>query len=317
MDTGSLVHNASCGALDAHFLLQLAHQVFSAAHGYLLVEDDSGDNFNHQGSWFVVKSRVETFLETGAQKLVDDTSPFFSFARPQQRSEPPTDPAGIDGCSSKTLGRWKGDAHRLAPYQYADGSMVKIPRGGRRPVSKEQLRMLGFSSAHLDLKQKLTEDQRQQLIGNTETWSTVQSDKQKHQLLSSSSWQERFGADAGSELAAGCVRFRGRAPAATAASFIASLPTSWTDERLLVHLIAQSLTRRGTYVRLDNQAPMVASEFCRRTIDPTMWTWKVVMSHKWRRPGHITLLELVAVLDCAQATSANNRLAPFQCAGAD
>ena len=36
MDTGSLVHNASCGALDAHFLLQLAHQVFSAAHGALV-----------------------------------------------------------------------------------------------------------------------------------------------------------------------------------------------------------------------------------------------------------------------------------------
>ena len=113
------------------------------------------------------KPPLDWFLRRNCSKLVDDNRPFFTFARPFPRSEPPQDPAGYDRCDTKTLGRWRGDAYRLAPYQYSEDNLVRTPQGPRRLLSDEQLRMLGFNSDALDLKQKLTEDQRGQLIGNT------------------------------------------------------------------------------------------------------------------------------------------------------
>jgi len=113
------------------------------------------------------KPPLEWFLRRGCTKLIDDGRPFFTFARPMPRAEPPRDPAGYDRCDAKTLGRWRGDAYRLAPYQYSEDNLVKTPQGPRRLLSDEQLRLLGYNSDALDLKQKLTEDQRGQLIGNT------------------------------------------------------------------------------------------------------------------------------------------------------
>ena len=113
------------------------------------------------------KPPLEWFLRRGCTKLIDDGRPFFTFARPMPGAEPPRDPAGYDRCDAKTLGRWRGDAYRLAPYQYSEDNLVKTPQGPRRLLSDEQLRLLGYNSDALDLKQKLTEDQRGQLIGNT------------------------------------------------------------------------------------------------------------------------------------------------------
>ena len=129
-------------------------------------------------------------------------------------------------------------------------------------------------------------------------------DEAKTSRLQSSSWQARFGPEAGNLPTAASLRARGRVQSQEVAGFIRSLPTSWADEQLLVYLISQNVTHRGTDVRLSNQAPMIASDFCRRTVDPTMWSWKVVMSHK--RPGHITLLELVAILDLLKRQSRTN-----------
>lgn len=57
--------------------------------------------------------------------------------------------------------------YRLAPYQYSDNSLVRGASGPRRLTSDEQLRMLGFNSDHLGLKQKVTEDQKQQMLRAT------------------------------------------------------------------------------------------------------------------------------------------------------
>ena len=40
--------------------------------------------------------------------------------------------------------------------------------------------------------------------------------------------------------------------------------------------------------------PFVAADFGRRSVDPTLWQWKVLLSYKWKQQGHITLLESVA-----------------------
>eukprot|EP00435_Cladocopium_sp_Y103_P045377 s505_g13.t1 len=167
---------------------------------------------------------LEWFLRRGCTKLIDDGRPFFTFARPLARSSPPSEPAGYDRCDSKTLGRWRGDAYRLAPYQYSEDNLVKTPQGPRRLLSDEQLRMLGYNSDALDIKQKLSEDQRGQLIGNTfpvlvvarllaglccrpedcegldltaELWKVWKSNEDRVQQLKEASWSVRFGPGVG------------------------------------------------------------------------------------------------------------------------
>lgn len=82
-----------------------------------------------------------------------------------------------------------------------------------------------------------------------------------------------------------------------------------SDEQLLTYLITRNVSHRGTDVKLDHGVPFSASDFCRRSIDPTHWEWKVVLSYKWKQPNaHITQLETVAVLDLMRKlsrTSAN------------
>ena len=68
------------------------------------------------------KPALSTMRDAGSRKLVDEGEPFFTFTRPQARTVPPPDPAGLAGCSQKVLGRWKGDSYRLAPYQYQHGA---------------------------------------------------------------------------------------------------------------------------------------------------------------------------------------------------
>ena len=209
---------------------------------------------------------------------------------------------GLQTALLKVLGRWKGDAWRLAPCQYQDANMIRSSNGNRRPSSREQLRMLGFVSKHLDGKLKLTEDVKQQLIGNSwaavtvarllsacllwscdlchELWEGWKEETRCCQQLQAASRQISFNTEGSSPCVLGSFLHAAKAPSAKAASFISSLPTSWTDEQLLAHLISQNVTHRGSDVRLDMQAPLMASDFCRRSTDPAMRNWKAVMSHK-------------------------------------
>jgi hypothetical protein len=57
-------------------------------------------------------------------------------------------------------------------------------------------------------------------------------------------------------------------------------------------------------VNLDHGIPFSASDFCRRSVDPTHWEWKVLLSYQWKQPhAHITQLETVAVLDLMRKLS--------------
>ena len=61
----------------------------------------------------------------------------------------------------------------------------------------------------------------------------------------------------------------------------------------MIYLVSRGVSHRASDVRLDTGVPFVASDFCRRT----HWQWKVIMSYKWRKSGHITQLEAIAVQD--------------------
>eukprot|EP00435_Cladocopium_sp_Y103_P004459 s2071_g1.t1 len=271
------------------------------------------------------KPPLDWFLRKNCSKLVDDGRPFFTFARPIAKSEPPRNPAGYDRCDAKTLGRWRGDAYRLAPYQYSESNLVKTAQGPRRLLSDEQLRMLGYNSDALDLKQKLSEDQRGQLIGNTFPvlvvarllaalglkpeqvgdrdvtaflWQVWHDAEQRVQQLKEASWSVRFGPGAGG--AVGGLRHLLDVPGAPSPSPRSLLDPNeaLTDEQLLVYMITRNVSHRGTDVNLDHGIPFSASDFCRRSVDPTHWEWKVTLSYKWKQPhAHITQLETIAVLD--------------------
>ena len=281
------------------------------------------------------KPPLSKFLRAGCCKFVDDGEPFFTFARPFPRAEAPASPAGLDRCDKKTLGRWRGDAYRLAPYQYQDKNLARAPTGPRRLLSDEQLRMLGFNSDHLDMKQKVSEDQRQQLIGNTfpvvvvarllcglvldpahvhdrnvtnDLWEIWQGLENRVKQLKQANWSARFGPGAGG--APGTERLRLRKPAFSLGSprSILDLHDSLTDEQLLTYMITRSVSHRGTDVKLDHGVPFCASDFCRRSIDPTHWEWKVALSYKWKQPNaHITQLEAVALLDLLRKLSRSQK----------
>ena len=274
-------------------------------------------------------------LREDAVKLCEPDQPFYTFARPHPKSVPPAHPTGYEQCDQKTLGRWKGDAYRLAPYQYQERNLVRSPQGVRRLQADEQLRMLGFNSDHLSLKQKLNEDQRQQLVGNTwpvllvarlllglifteneatdrdlsaELWQIWRSLEDRTHQLSQPSWSRKFGPSLGTE--PGLLRLRKDVLEMADFSARARIDphSTLTDEELLIYMVSRGVSHRGTDVRIDTGVPFVASDFCRRSLDPTHWEWKVLMSYKWKKPGQITQLEAVAVQDLLKKLGRGNNL---------
>ena len=104
----------------------------------------------------IVKPPPNLFLESGAKKAADNEEPFLTFTRPIMRQAPPESPAGVDRASAKALQRWRGDSFRLPPYAYEQHNLAVDKSGPRRLLPAEQLRMMGFTSSHLNLKGKMT-----------------------------------------------------------------------------------------------------------------------------------------------------------------
>ena len=60
----------------------------------------------------------------------------------------------------------------------------------------------------------------------------------------------------------------------------------------------RAATHKGGEIRIRDGAPLATGVACRQSIDPTHWTWKVLLSYQWKEPGqHINVLETAAVLD--------------------
>lgn len=109
---------------------------------------------------------LEWFLMPGAKKAEAEDQPFATFTRPIPRRNPHSDP-GYEEASEKALKRWQGDAYRLQPYQYELRNLVTDVSGQRRLHPTEQLKLMGFNSNHLEVKSKLSNDQKAQMIGNS------------------------------------------------------------------------------------------------------------------------------------------------------
>eukprot|EP00439_Symbiodinium_sp_Y106_P001984 s9449_g1.t1 len=194
---------------------------------------------------------------------------------------------------------------RLPPRHYVDANMVKGSSGVRRLQSDEQLRMFGFFSDHLSFKQKVSEDQRQQLIACS--WPAVVAARLLVNLvLPLEEAKDRELVEC--QVRAGVERvnmdhFRtlGVTQSDLPVRLALDPEQKLSDEQFLAMLVGRNVSHKlGTDVRLDMGLPFVAADFGRRSVDPTLWQWKVLLSYKWKQQGHITLLESVAVLDSAR-----------------
>ena len=267
---------------------------------------------------------LEWFLEKGASKMKGPDDPFATFTRPIPRQSPPDSPAGLDQASERAKKRWQGDSFWLQVYQYEERNLVVDKNGPRRPLPEEQLRMMGFCSNHLTAKNRLSNDLKGQMIGNSFSaisvarllvglvatpeqcknkdvtlllWQVRQQKEQKARQ-EDKPWKIRFSSvAAGAPGAVSLVHEILPSPVAPLRSLID--PQGWlTDEEALSYLLARNGTHRNAEIRVDLGMPYAVGELCRQSVDPTHWVWKVLLSYAWKEKGqHINVLELVAVLD--------------------
>eukprot|EP00438_Fugacium_kawagutii_P008177 Skav214671 [mRNA] locus=scaffold923:459186:464944:+ [translate_table: standard] len=273
------------------------------------------------------KPDLRWFLRQGTEKLAAPGEPFFTFTRPIVRKEPPPSPAGLERASEKARRRWRGDGFRLPPYAYEDQNLAKDQAGPRRLQPDEQLKMMGFTSTHLNLKSRMSNDEKGHFIGNgfhavvvarllaglvldpmhhqeedltKQLWTTwkLTEDKacQEHQP-----WKQRFGVSVQRDQGVVSLRARVSPPANLPLKLKLDPQDRLTDEELLAYQLTRRATQKGCDIRVDLDQPFSYGAFCRHSIDPGNWKWKVLLSYKWKQGGqHINVLETTAALDLAR-----------------
>lgn len=281
------------------------------------------------------KLPLETFLKAGCRKMAEPSQPFATLTRPKARQHPPEQPAGLEQCTAKAIRRWKGDAHRVQPYQYEDRNLVLDPSSGpRRPTAEEQLRLMGFTSSHLTIKKKLTNDEKQQLIGNSfhaivvarllcrlvctqdevqgqnltailwETWTQLE----EKAALEEKPWQQRFGLKAAGVSGVVGLRKLLLPQADLPLRAFVDPGNRLTDEEFLAYLLTRVATHRNGELRVDLGQPYSSGTICRQSVDPGSWTWKVLLSYKWKEKScHINVLESIAILDLTRKLAKDQR----------
>eukprot|EP00435_Cladocopium_sp_Y103_P034076 s3144_g8.t1 len=215
-------------------------------------------------------------------------------------------------------------------YHYENRNMVLDPHGPRKLKPDEQLRLMGFPSNYLELKSRLSADQKSQLIGNSyavvavarllaglvvredqatgkdltallwAVWKRLET-KGQHETQP---WKLRFGSAAAGISGVGSLRMEVCQLAGLPLRQYLDPERRLTDEELLVYLLTRNGTHRGTDIRMDLGTPYAVGEMTRQSIDPSSWTWKVLMSYAWKRKDqHINVLETIAVLDLLRKLS--------------
>jgi len=116
--------------------------------------------------------------------------------------------------------------------------------------------------------------------------------------LESQPWKQRFGLAFGVASGVTTLREQLSVPPSVALKELMDPLGKLSDEELLAYLFTQKATQKGSDIRVDLNMPFGLGDACRHSVDPTNWTWKVLMSYAWKQAGqHINTLETVAVLD--------------------
>ncbi|CAK0793653.1 unnamed protein product, partial [Prorocentrum cordatum] len=219
-------------------------------------------------------------------------------ARPS--SLQPTRPAGIARASPEAKARWKKDDHRyhVGLYERACLLQHEATMELRPPTAKEGEVLLGYDRGYTECAVKdgsgsSSETARCFLLGNSfsvyaVTWLL------QHALVADEYQPRLWGPQAL------CRIGRCRTPWNDNAVYHQSDNYQYQPEaeQLARHYLSIA-ERGGTDVRLDVHLPFRHRAWRRVSLEPNVWTWKVISSYRWRAGigKHINALEIQAAVN--------------------
>ena len=238
-----------------------------------------------------------TWLDTGAEYVpASEAARLPTAVRRIPRRRPPERPAGLHRCDAAAKQRWAEENYATPPYQFHESYLVRDALGHwRRPNANEREVLLGFRKYHTlcavrssaaKHDPKGTEIIRESLLGNTfhvivVAWLLAHlavAWRYLPELPAISSIRE-----AGQRLRNGPLREE-------------ESTRGFSVEQLLVLEHVRHADHKGSDVRLDTGALMSPSVWPRKSINPQLWRWAVILAFKWWAAAHINELELRTVL---------------------
>ena len=211
-----------------------------------------------------------------------------------KRKKPPKEPAGIEQCNEADIERWTMDEFRYPPYQYQEEHLLYNSHGFQvTPTSTERDKLLmyppGITAEVLASSMRKDpvkyEDDRLCALGGGFHCGSVAV------LLNRAmrSWGYNVEKLVPQTMV---LDYFGRPLVDTDA-----LPEArHSREKVLASAIVAHQSHTGGDVRSIPGREFQGDTWPRMGIDPSWWTWKVVVSHPWDNEESINMLEARAVL---------------------
>ncbi|CAK0868476.1 unnamed protein product [Prorocentrum cordatum] len=212
----------------------------------------------------------------------------------------PTRPAGIARASPEAKARWKKDDHRYHVGLYENACLLQheATMELRPPSAEEREVLLGFDRGYTECAVKdgsgsSLETTRCFLLGNSFSVYAV-SWLLQHSLVADEFQPQLW------EPHALCHTGKCRAPWNDSAVYHQGDDYQYEPEaeQLVRHYLSIA-ERGGTDVRLDVHLPFRHRAWPRVSLEPSVWTWKVISSYRWRAGigKHINALEIQAAVN--------------------
>ncbi|CAK0893795.1 unnamed protein product, partial [Prorocentrum cordatum] len=205
-----------------------------------------------------------------------------------RRATPPRLTQGLASCSAKAKERWHADKHALPPILYEEGFMFEDPEGIAGAVKVEECE--GFMGYPWDYTAAVLEHAAARAVPMLPQAHAKQGTQRAPRLPGTLLRTLGLTTDA-------ARRTRQVDPQL---DDVVKVPASWSIRGSVDEYIVESILRRvdhrGSDVRLDLGVLYRPCAWPRMSIDPSRWTWRSVISRRWRDREHINVLELRAAL---------------------
>ena len=247
---------------------------------------------------------------------VDELRPFPTFTTSRPRDRPGRKPAGILQCNDEELERWRQDAYRFPPYQYAQRNcLINRKNECRLPDAEEREYMLGFPVGYTrsclpknKRKEVLFNDTRLTLLGNS--WSVPVVAWFLGQLLAPLGFihahSPQYIMD---KLNPTNLRLLQAKLFRLPLNPLQQVPASH-DQGTLADSLCSLISIKGEDILLTTPSnQLVKYHRLRATVPSRLWRWKVLSGWRWTGvKEHINSLELRAILTSVKWRVCHQRL---------
>ena len=205
-------------------------------------------------------------------------------------------PAGLATCRAHERDRYIRDRYACPPYQYKDENLIQGAHGLRLPSPEEIEVLHGYRRGHTltAMKGGEAKDQpaafyalRKCLLGNTYHAEVV-------------AWLLGHFAAAAGYLAEPAsveeIRSRTLQENPLRREPIRGNSRGLSDDQVVVWDLMRGADHKGSDVRISSGALSNPSTWPRAGIPSNIWRWKVALALQWKQPGHINVLEAVAIV---------------------